>query len=88
MFYYSGTHLGAIRKRNFKMHITEGHGGMPGGETYDIIDDPREEHPNYIYGMSVVVPFQDLVTEHMKLIGEFPNRELPPSPGAGIFDHD
>ena len=88
MIYYSGTHLGAIRKRNFKMHITEGHGGMPGGLTYDIIDDPREEHPNYIYGMSVVVPFQDLVSEHMRLVQKYPNRDLPPSPGAGIFDHD
>ena len=30
-FYFSGTHLGAIRQHNFKMHITEGQAVNPEG---------------------------------------------------------
>jgi arylsulfatase len=91
MFYYSGAELGAVRKQHLKNLKGVMHGGLPTNQVFNILADPREEHSvpsDFMRYLSLAVPFQDFVTEHMKMIEKFPHRVLAPSPGAGIIDHD
>jgi arylsulfatase len=54
MAHYSSGTLGAIRYDKFKVHITEGHGGLPGIEFYNGVRYPGEKYghlyPGTVYG--------------------------------------
>ena len=47
MFHYSGGVLGAIRYEDFKVHITEGHGGLPGMDFYNVMRDPARSTESF-----------------------------------------
>jgi len=50
MFHYSGGVLAAIRYEDFKIHITEGHGGLPGMDFYNVMRDPGEKYGGTLPG--------------------------------------
>jgi arylsulfatase len=89
MFHYSGGVLGAIRYEDFKVHITEGHGGLPGMDFYNVMRDPGEKYGQLYPGLFAVTPIQNHLREHMKMIQKFPHRVSEVTPeGAELTPHD
>ncbi len=89
MFHYSGGVLGAIRYEDFKIHITEGHGGLPGMDFYNVMRDPGEKFGQLYPGLFAVTPVQIILREHMRLIHKFPHRLSETTPkGAELTPHD
>lgn len=89
MFHYSGGVLGAIRYEDFKIHITEGHGGLPGMDFYNVMRDPGEKFGQLYPGLFAVTPIQNVLREHMRMIQKFPNRVSEVTPeGAELTPHD
>jgi arylsulfatase len=89
IFHYSGGVLGAIRYEDFKVHITEGHGGLPGMEFYNVMRDPGEKYGQLYPGLFAVTPIQITLREHMKMIQKFPHRVSEVTPkGAELTPHD
>ena len=89
MFHYSGDVLGAIRYKDFKVHIKAGHGGLPGMDFYNVMRDPGEKFGQLYLGLFAVTPIQITLREHMRLIQRFPHRvsEITPK-GAELMPHD
>ncbi len=75
IFHYSGVDLGAVRYDDFKVHLTEAHGGLPGMDIYNVMRDPGEKFGALTPGLFAVTPTQNTVRKHMALIEEFPNRD-------------
>jgi arylsulfatase A-like enzyme len=89
MFHYSGGTLGAIRYEDFKVHITEGHGGLPGMEFYNVMRDPGEKYGQLYPGLFAVTPIQTTLREHMQMVEKFPHRVSEVTPkGAELTAHD
>jgi arylsulfatase A-like enzyme len=89
MFHYSGGVLGAIRYEDFKVHITEGHGGLPGMDFYNVMRDPGEKFGQLYPGLFAVTPVQNTLRDHMRLIEKYPNRVSETTPkGAELTPHD
>lgn len=88
MAHYSGPELAAIRYENFKIHITEGHGGLPGMEFYNIKRDPGEKYGQLYPGLYAVAPMQMLLGSHMAKAGEFPHRSPGTPEEATLTAHD
>ncbi len=89
MFHYSGSVLGAIRYEDFKIHLKEAHGGLPGMDFYNVMRDPGEKFGQLYPGLFAVTPVQVIVREHMRLIQKFPHRVSETTPkGAEITPHD
>ena len=74
MAHYSGANLGAFRFDDHKIHITEGHGGLPGMDFYNIMRDPGEKYGALYPGLWVVQPMQQLLGMHMSRVEQFPHR--------------
>jgi arylsulfatase len=89
MFHYNGRKIGAIRYNDFKVHLTEGHGGLPGMDFYNVMRDPGEKFGELYPGLFAVTPLQIILREHMRLIQQFPHRvsEITPK-GAELTSHD
>ncbi len=86
MFHYNGPDLEGIRLFEHKM-VGQ---GLFGSKVYNVIRDPREEHPMAGF-MHLITPFQTLVSAHMATMQKFPHRELPPAPTlpfAKFFQYD
>lgn len=89
IFHYSGGVIGAIRYEDFKVHIKEGHGGLPGMDFYNVMRDPGEKFGQLYPGLFAVTPIQILLREHMGLIEKFPHRVSKVTPkGAELTPHD
>jgi arylsulfatase len=89
IFHYSGGTLGAIRYEDFKIHITEGHGGLPGMDFYNVMRDPGEKYGQLYPGLFAVTPIQNHLREHMQTIQKFPHRVSEVTPkGAELTPHD
>jgi arylsulfatase len=89
IFHYSGGVLGAIRYEDFKIHITEGHGGLPGMDFYNVMRDPGEKFGQLYPGLFAVTPVQIALRKHMLLIQKFPHRVSETTPkGAELTPHD
>jgi arylsulfatase len=89
IFHYSGGDLGAIRYEDFKIHITEGHGGLPGMDFYNVMRDPGEKFGQAYPGLFAVTPLQIILREHMRLVQKFPHRVSEVTPkGAELTPHD
>ena len=89
MFHYSGGVLGAIRYEDFKVHITEGHGGLPGMDFYNVMRDPGEKFGQLYPGLFAVTPVQNTLRDHMRLIEKYPHRVSETTPkGAELTPHD
>ncbi|WP_108861446.1 sulfatase-like hydrolase/transferase [Ruegeria sp. Alg231-54] len=72
--HYSGEVLGAFRYDDFKIHIKEGHGGLPGMDFFNIMRDPGEKYGALYPGLWVVQPMQQLLGMHMGRVEQFPHR--------------
>jgi arylsulfatase len=89
MFHYSGGVLGAIRYEDFKVHITKGHGGLPGMDFYNVMRDPGEKFGQLYPGLFAVTPIQNILRDHMMMIKKFPHRVSEVTPkGAELTPHD
>ncbi len=89
MFHYSGSILAAVRYHDFKIHITEGHGGLPGMDFYNVMRDPGEKYGELYPGLFAVTPVQNVLRDHLKMIEKFPNRVSEVTPkGAELTPHD
>ena len=89
IFHYSGGQIGAIRYEDFKIHIVEGHGGLPGMEFYNVRRDPGEKYGQLYPGLFAVTPVQNTLRDHMILIQKFPHRQSEVTPkGAELTPHD
>ena len=89
IFHYSGGVLGAIRYEDFKVHIKEGHGGLPGMDFYNVMRDPGEKYGQLYPGLFAVTPIQMLLRGHMQMIQKFPHRTSEVTPkGAELTPHD
>ena len=89
MFHYSGGALGAIRYEDFKIHLKEGQGGLPGMDFYNVMRDPGEKYGQLYPGLFAVTPIQNHLREHMKMIQKFPHRVSEVTPkGAELTPHD
>lgn len=73
--HYSGSQLGAIRYEDFKVHIKESHGGLPGMDFYNIKRDPGEKYGKLYPGLFAVTPIQMFIKSHMELIQKYPHRD-------------
>ncbi|CAE7721534.1 aslA [Symbiodinium pilosum] len=74
MFHYSGSQLGAIRHKNFKIHLKESKGGLPGMDFYNVKRDPGEKYGEFYPGLFAVTPVQQTLQAHKRRMQEFPNR--------------
>jgi arylsulfatase len=83
IFHYSGADLGAVRLFNHKLIGLEK--GLFGAKMYNVIRDPREEHP-YTGFMHLITPFQTLFASHQAFTNKFPHRELPSAPTVPFAD--
>ena len=89
IFHYSSGILGAIRYEDFKIHIKEGHGGLPGMDFYNVMRDPGEKYGQLYPGLFAVTPIQMHLREHMQMIQKFPHRVSEVTPkGAELTPHD
>jgi arylsulfatase len=86
MFHYGGGVLGSIRYEDFKIHIKEGHGGLPGMDFYNIMRDPGEKYGALYPGLYAVTPVQQIMGQHMGKIARFPHRP-PAAPEAPDLGH-
>jgi arylsulfatase len=75
MMHYQGAHLGAIRYKDFKVHIHPPKGGMPGMEFYNIKRDLGEKFGKMYPGLFAVAPIQKFIGSHMGMIQKFPHRD-------------
>ena len=74
---------GAIRYEDFKVHIKEGHGGLPGMDFYNVKRDPGEKYGQLYPGLFAVSPIQMFIGSHMQMIGKFPHRDPAESKAKG-----
>ena len=86
--HYSGSHLGAIRYEDFKVHIKAAHGGLPGMDFYNIRRDPGERYGELYPGLFAVTPMQMLLRQHIGRIAQFPHREPEAPKGSELTPHD
>ena len=89
MFHYSGGTLGAVRYKDYKVHLHAAHGGLPGMDIYNIMRDPGEKFGKMYNYLFAVTPVQNLMKSHIQMINKYPNRVSETMPkGAGITPHD
>ena len=88
MAHYSGPVLGAIRYEDFKIHIKEAQGGLPGMDFHNIKRDPGEKYGELYPGLFAVAPMQILLQLHMERIGQFPHRPPVTAKDATLTAHD
>ncbi|CAK9045464.1 Putative sulfatase AslA [Durusdinium trenchii] len=75
IFHYSGDHLGALRRGDFKAHFVGGaSGGLPKMEAYNVRRDPGEKYGEFYPYLWLVTPIQKDVKAHKRMMQKFPNR--------------
>lgn len=70
--------LGAVVKDDTKFHVNPtGHGANSGvaPNTYDLLNDPREENPQLINQLHKRMGFEKMLNRHRDQIKKFPHRE-------------
>jgi arylsulfatase A-like enzyme len=89
MFHYSGGQLGAIRYKDFKVHMKGQHGGLPAMDFYNVKRDPGEKFGEMYPGLFAITPIQDGMRQHMMAIQKYPHRTSKVTPkGAELTPHD
>lgn len=85
VYVYEGPVLRSIVKQEFKMHLPTP--GQPGAAapTFNVLRDPREEHPLVGYSLWSGASFQDMLKRHKLTIAKHPHLPLGKGvPYAGI----
>ena len=80
VYVYEGPLLRSVVKQEFKMHLPAP--GVPGAAApvFNILRDPREEHPQIGNALWSGASFQDMVKRHQKTIAKYPHLPL----GKGV----
>ncbi len=76
VYVYEGPVLRSVVKGEFKMHLPAP--GQPGAAapTYNLLRDPREQHPLVGYSLWAGASFQDMIKRHQKMIAKYPHLPL------------
>jgi len=76
VYVYQNELLRAVVKQEWKMHLPAP--GMPAAAAgvYNILRDPREEHPLIGHSLWSAASFQDMVKRHGMSIKKYPHNEL------------
>lgn len=76
VYVYEGPVLRSVVKQDFKMHLPPP--GLPGAaaDVYNVIRDPREEHPQIGMALWSGASFQDMIKRHMFTIKKHPHLPL------------
>jgi len=85
VYVYEGAVLRSIVKQEFKMHMPAP--GVPGAAApvYNLLRDPREQHPLIGYALWSGASFQDIAKRHALTIKEYPHSEIgKDTPYSGI----
>ncbi|QDG78517.1 sulfatase-like hydrolase/transferase [Labrenzia sp. PHM005] len=88
MAHYSGPVLGALRYEDFKIHIKEAQGGLPGMDFYNVKRDPGEKYGKLYPGLFAVAPMQKLLGSHMGRVQQFPHRQPMTPQDETLTAHD
>lgn len=75
MMHYSGGQLGAVRYKDFKVHIKPSKGGLPSMDYYNVKRDPGEKYGQMYPGLFAVAPIQKFIGSHQGMIQKFPHRD-------------
>jgi hypothetical protein len=80
VYVYEGTVLRSVVKQEFKMHLPAP--GVPGAAApvFNLLRDPREEHPQIGTALWSGASFQDMVKRHQIMIKKYPHFPL----GKGV----
>jgi arylsulfatase len=76
VFVYTNDKLGAIVKDDTKFHVNPtGHGASSGvaPNTFDLLNDPREESPMLIQQLHKRLGFDRMMNRHLNQIKKFPH---------------
>ncbi len=76
VYVYEGPVLRSVVKQDFKMHLPPP--GLPGAaaDVYNVVRDPREEHPQIGMALWSGASFQDMIKRHMITIKQHPHLPL------------
>jgi arylsulfatase len=76
VYIYEGTLLRSVVKQEFKMHLPAP--GVPGAAApvFNVLRDPREEHPQIGTALWSGASFQDMVKRHQITIEKYPHLAL------------
>lgn len=76
VFNYENDILRSVVKQEFKIHLPAP--GVPGAAApmFNLLRDPREEHPQIGIALWAGASFQDMVKRHMMTIAKYPHNEL------------
>lgn len=80
VYVYEGPVMRSVVKQEFKMHVPPP--GVPGAAApvFNILRDPREEHPQIGNALWSGASFQDMIKRHKLMIKKYPHLEL----GTGV----
>ena len=76
VFNYENDVLRSVVKQEFKIHLPAP--GMPGAAApmFNLLRDPREEHPQIGVALWAGASFQDMVMRHMMTTAKYPHNKL------------
>lgn len=76
VYIYESETLRSVVKQEFKMHLPSP--GVPGAAApvFNLLRDPREEHPHIGMALWSGASFQDMVKRHKMMIAKYPHRGL------------
>jgi len=76
VYNYENDLLRSVVKQEFKMHLPVP--GTPGAAApmFNLLRDPREEHPQIGIALWAGASFQDMVARHMMTIAKYPHNKL------------
>lgn len=76
VYVYEGPVLRSVVKQDYKMHLPPP--GLPGAaaDVYNVVRDPREEHPQIGMALWSGASFQDMIKRHMITIKKHPHLPL------------
>ena len=80
VYVYEGPILRSVVKQEFKMHLPPPGQPGAGAATYNLLRDPREEHPLVGYSLWAGASIQDMVKRHQMTIAKYPHLPL----GKGV----
>jgi arylsulfatase len=80
VYVYEGPVLRSVVKQEFKMHLPAPGQPAAGAAVFNLLRDPREEHPQIGTALWSGASFQDMVKRHMLMIKKYPNLPL----GKGV----
>jgi len=73
VFVYQGPQLSAIVKQSYKRHFAGSAPGLAGKGFFDLIKDPREEHPLQAQFLWAWPSFDDMMARHQAQIKKYPH---------------